>query len=520
MLEILSSAGLDLLFFCLLALGYIGYRKLRSPSLNLRLAIEMKKPYMHEGEYSVTEIWKKVKNTKLDEVYSGLGEWGYLYLIFHKYIVYCMSVLCLLGCGILLVIYSSGSSDVKDSFHFISISHILKNHHFLIVPISFIFGFGVFLYSLCYYVFKHFMSFNTEEIIHPTQDYVVYVKGLQTNFSVEQMDAFVEKVFKSQFGPGLEHVYTIPNYIEGYKHYKELIEYQNKLKYYKILHANENSGLAFVILDSKSQASSIIELGLEKSDIIDTSEWKTKQAACPGELNWENIGSHKSISFIVKLLTNLLFVLTFLIVMTPANFDVVINWILEYIGFGKLIRGVIGIYFPSLLLLLYQQLILPTAIEFLVNSERHARKNRAVFSGLKKYLFYLVFYIFLYPLFGLQFIDFLWFFAQNGTNWQDTFALKVNQTGQFFTIFLIHEAFMKNGWDLMVTGKFFASGAKALFASTKAEKILAYQSDLFMFDLEIAITLNVLIVTCGLCIVYPLILVPSFCFFFLRVFFI
>ena len=56
MLEILSSAGLDLLFFCLLALGYIGYLKLRSPSLNLRLAIEMKKPYMHEGEYSVTEI--------------------------------------------------------------------------------------------------------------------------------------------------------------------------------------------------------------------------------------------------------------------------------------------------------------------------------------------------------------------------------------------------------------------------------------------------------------------------------
>ena len=205
-----------------------------------------------------------------------------------------MSVLCLLGCGILLVIYSSGSSDVKDSFHFISISHILKNHHFLIVPISFIFGFGVFLYSLCYYVFKHFMSFNTEEIIHPTQDYVVDVKGLQTNFSVEQMDAFVEKVFKSQFGPGLEHVYTIrlqvrnADYqkVDGIEYFEEKIEKtQNIIDDYKILHANENSGLAFVILDSKSQASSIIELGLEKSDIIDTSEWKTKQAACPGELN-------------------------------------------------------------------------------------------------------------------------------------------------------------------------------------------------------------------------------------------
>jgi hypothetical protein len=182
-------------------------------------------------------------------------------------------------------------------------------------------------------------------------------------------------------------------------------------------------------------------------------------------------------------------------------------------------EGIVGVYLPSLLLLIYQQVILPEAVEFLVEREKHAYKHDEVSSGLRKYLFYLMFYIFLYPLLGLKFIEFIGIFFESDNNWQEEFAENINATGQFFTIFLVHETFVKNGWDLMVSGKYFKSKARALLATTDAEKLLAYQAEFFKFDLELAISINVFIIACSFSVVYPIILVPALSFFTLRVIF-
>ena len=82
---------------------------------------------------------------------------------------------------------------------------------------------------------------------------------------------------------------------------------------------------------------------------------------------------------------------------------------------------------------------------------------------------------------------------------------------------MINETFIKNGFDLIVAGKYIKAKAKAIIATTDAERALAFQADNFKFDLELAISINALIITCSFAVVYPVILIPAFTFFYLRV---
>lgn len=90
-------------------------------------------------------------------------------------------------------------------------------------------------------------------------------------------------------------------------------------------------------------------------------------------------------------------------ILTPTSFTVYIGEFLEQLGAKPSVGSALSIYLPSLLLLLYQQIILPLAVTFLVKLEKHHNQAEATNSSLRKFLFYLAFYVFLYPLLGLQF---------------------------------------------------------------------------------------------------------------------
>ena len=555
-LEILSAVGIDFLVFLMLLLGFALYRKLRSPAISVSFDIALKKPFLYEGDYSTMEIAKNVVDMRLSKIYSSLGEWGLLYMIFHKFIIYSIGIMCLLGCGVLVPIYLVGEISADTDFHKTGIRHIITDEMLLIAPLLFIFVFSVIIYAFAAAYYKYFMKMNTDDVIHPSHDYVICVKGIDKQCSPKEMDGMIEKVLISQRGYGVVSVYTLPNYAQTYEKYLKLIEYQNKIKFLKLdletkgkrvqilnrnlinvdgigyyekkvlkkqkkveefreKFKNENAGISFVVLENKKLVNEILLTGIGPSDFINTSAWTVKKAPSPGDIIWENYKNSKSSSLIIRIFANLGFIVVFLIILTPTVFETIIDNIFDYFGLD-FIGGLIASYFPTLLLVVYQQLILPLVIEFLVSMEKHSKKHRAISSGLKKYMFYMVFYIFLYPLLGQQFLGFLSLLITDN-EWQDEFAFKINETGQMFTIFLVHQAFMKNGWDLMVAGKYITSKARAIVAATTTEAELAYQSDPFPFDMEFAISLNVLIITCSFCIVYPLILLPSFAFFALRV---
>lgn len=558
--SILTAALFDSILFAGLFCAFLFYRKLRSPVIETDEEIEIRKPYLHEGKYDFLPLAKKVQEMSLYEVYSSLGEWGFIYLTLHKYIIYTFAIMCSLGCSVLLVVYVCGDTHVDDTFHIIGISHIIEQPGYLIAPIVFIFVFTFALYTFAAYYYD--VATHAEcEAINPPQRFCLVITRIPTNFPPEFLNFKILKMLQSKYGSGVLSVYTIPYYQPSYKLFLELEEAQQKLRYYehdfnksgkrpetiskklkkvdaityyekkidklstksaesKIRGLHTNSGRAYILCDTPKLVKEIIDFRVERDAIIKTEDWKFKAASNPADINWQNVGQKKKFGLAFKLLYNGIFLGLFLILLTPTSFNTLIQDFFESVGASEMFEGIVGVYLPSLLLLIYQQVILPEAVEFLVEREKHAYKHDEVSSGLRKYLFYLMFYIFLYPLLGLKFIGFIEIFFESETNWQEEFAESINATGQFFTIFLVHETFVKNGWDLMVTGKYFKSKARALLATTDAEKLLAYQAEFFKFDLELAISINVFIIACSFSVVYPIILVPALSFFTLRVIFI
>ena len=65
---------LDIALFAGLAVGFVIYRKIRSPIINVDFDLEMRRPYINEGEYEVQDLLRRVKNMSLEEVHSAIGE--------------------------------------------------------------------------------------------------------------------------------------------------------------------------------------------------------------------------------------------------------------------------------------------------------------------------------------------------------------------------------------------------------------------------------------------------------------
>lgn len=555
--SIISAILLDSIIFSILFAVFLFYRKIRSPVFDLDSEIELKKPYLNESEYDLLPLLQKAYSMSLTSIYSSLGEWGYLYLTLHKYIIYTFMLYILIAFPVLLVVYTLGSSDVDYDSSKLGISHVINNENYLIAPIIFIFIFTAFLGAFIYYYFSAATEQYPDELSRPQRS-VVKISKIPRNFPPEFINYKIKKLLMARHAKDVKMIYTIPFYEKSYLMYLKLQSLNEDLKglMYKerqtgerpmkltkrlekvdaigyvegkieevkmrILECKEqgiykNSGKAFVFCNSEKRAKQIIELHIGNDEVLKTAEWKFKTSSNPQDIIWQNIGTHSKFSLISKILYNALFIFLFLMILTPSTFNYLIINLVESIGGGTILKGIVGVYLPSLLLLIYQQVILPEAVEFLVSQEKHAYKHDEISSGLRKYLFYLIFYIFLYPLLGLKFIELIKLFFDDSIDWEEEFANSINENGQFFTVLLIHECFIKNAWDLMVTGKYFKAKAREVIATTEEEKALAYQAEDFKFDLELAISLNIFIMVCSFAVVYPLIVVPGLGFFLMRV---
>lgn len=555
--SIISAIFIDSIIFGILFAVFLFYRKIRSPVFETESETFLKKSYINESEYDLIPLAQKIYSMSLTSVYSKIGEWGYLYLTLHKYIIYTFILYCLIAFPVLLVIYSLGSSDVDYDSSKIGISHVITDEDYLIAPIIFIFVFSAFLSAFIYYYYSAATEDHPEELSQPQRS-VVKISKIPMNFPPEFINYKIKKLLMARHTKDVIKIYTIPYYEVSYQKYLKLqslvedlkglqykerqtgerptkliknfekvdaIEYvERKIEELKKLIENskeqgiyKNSGKAFVFCSNEKRAKQIIELHIGNDEVLRTADWKFKTSSNPQDIIWKNIGSRSKFSIISKILYNALFIFLFLMILTPSTFNYLIIGLVESIGGGVILKGIVGVYLPSLLLLVYQQVILPEAVEFLVTQEKHAYKHDEISSGLRKYLFYLIFYIFLYPLLGLKFVELVKLFFDNSIDWEEEFANSINENGQFFTVLLIHECFIKNAWDLMVTGKYFKAKAKEVIATTEEEKALAYQAEDFKFDLELAISLNIFIMVCSFAVVYPLIVVPGLGFFMMRV---
>jgi hypothetical protein len=556
--DILLVIALDFSLFLVLVLIFAIYRKIRSKKVDLAKEITVLHPYMNEAEHSWRVIFSKLKDMDLPEVYSELGEWAFMYLSLHRFFIICLIAMGIPGTLGLLLIYYYGNDEGsdKDSIHLTSISHIIDQPNLLIYPVLFLLYFSLVIYGLGIRFLYNMLYLRTSDHLMKTQNTVVMIRNIfkqhSSNFITEKLHESLEKHFQNS----IQSIYTVPYLVEPYGFYKKVKKSEKKLKllnldfelngektqirkkckkidgisFYeakifkyskKMTESREkfkdyNAGVAFVMLTNSTAAYELIQSGVDPLSELDTSNFECLYAPISHDILWENIGIDRSYALLMKIFLNLVYVLLFLVLITPSAFEEFLIVNLDYLGLKHFLISTLAISLPALVLVIYQLLILPPAVNLLVKNEKHTKKHTKITSSLKKYLFFLLFYTLFFPILQLQLTGVIEMFLHK--DWQAILGTKVKYTGELFFVFIIHQMFLKNGFDLIVASKYFLSAAKALFvANSRAEEQLCFEAEPFEFDFELAVSLNAFAVICGLSVIFPLILVPGVLFFVIRV---
>lgn len=554
--DVLLVVALDLVLFLLLFLAFALYRKLRSKPINVSSEISVMRPYMDEAEHTGYDIGKKVLSMDLDEIYTEMGEWAYMYLSLHRFIL--ISVICLSipSTGLLLIYYYGNNENSSDSIHITSISHVINDPDLLMISVFFMIFYSIIIYGFgLKFLFKMIHSRNDSHLF-TSQDTVVMIRGLPKKYNSEYITEIIKNCIGQHFKLSIRLVYTVPYLIIPYKHFlkqknneKKIkllnhdlelsgeptyikkkckkvdgLAYYEKKRFWNLTKVHEtrkkfkelNAGVAFVVFNNSISASNFLKAGFDYGDKLNAGKWEIMIAPVAHDILWENVGIDRVYAMLVKVFLNLLFILIFLVIITPSAFEQQLQIYLDYTGLTQLVVGTLAISLPSLVLVIYQLVILPPVVTFMVKTEKHMKKHTRVTSSLKKYFFFLIFYTLIFPILGLQFLDVIKLFFDG--DWQFELGTKVGYTGELFFVFMIHQAFIKNGFDLLVASKYLLAMLKVIFlAKSHTEKKLCFEAEPFEFDFELAVSLNAFAITCGLSIIYPIIMIPALLFFSIRV---
>lgn len=554
--DILLVIALDLFLFLVLFGAFALYRKLRSQSVNLSTEISVKQPYMNEAEHSAYEIGKKVLNMELEEIYTEMGEWAYVYLSLHRFILFSMIALAVPGTGLLIIYYYGRSDTSLDTIHVTSISHVINQSDVLIVSVVFMVYFSAVVYGFGFKFLLNILRSRSQSHFFNSQDTVIMVRGIPKKHNSEYITDVMKNCIGEHFKQSIKLVYTVPYLVIPYKHFvkvknneKKLIllnhdlemngestvikkkckkvdglTYYEKKRFWNLTKVEEtrkkflgfNAGVGFIMFTNNVSASNFLKSGFDINHSLISDKWEIMIAPVSHDILWENIGFDRTYALLLKIFLNLTFILIFLVIITPSTFEEQLQIYLDYTGLTQLVVGTLAVSLPGLVLIIYQLIILPPVVNFMVKNEKHIKKHTFVTSSLKKYFFFLLFYTLIFPILGLQFLGVIELFI-NG-NWQFELGTKVNYTGELFFVFMIHQAFLKNGFDLLVASKYILSAFKALLlANSQAEKKLCFEAEPFEFDFELAVSLNAFVITCGLSVIFPIILMPALIFFSIRV---
>ena len=554
--DILLVIAFDLFLFFLLLGAFALYRKLRSQSVHLSTEISVKQPYMNEAEHSGYEIGKKVLSMELEEVYTEMGEWAYMYLSLHRFVLFTMIALAIPGTGLLIVYYYGTSDSSLDTIHITAISHVIHQPDLLTVSVVFMVYFSAVVYGFGFkFLFNMLRSRNQSHFFN-SQDTVVMVRGIPKKHNSNKITETMKNHIGEHFHSSIKLVYTVPYLLIPYKHFLKVknnerklkllnhdlevsgestmikkrckrvdgLTYYEKKRFWNLTKAHEtrtkfgefNAGIGFIMFTNNVSASNFLRAGFETPKGLCTDKWEISIAPVSHDILWENVGFDRTYALLMKIFLNLAFILIFLVIITPSAFEEQLQIYLDYTGLTQLVVGTLAVSLPSLVLIIYQLIILPPVVNFMVKKEKHIKKHTCITSSLKKYFFFLLFYTLIFPILGLQFLGVVELFITG--NWQFELGTKVNYTGELFFVFMIHQAFLKNGFDLLVASKFILSAFKALlFANSRAEKKLCFEAEPFEFDFELAVSLNAFVITCGLSVIFPIILAPALIFFSIRV---
>lgn len=223
-----------------------------------------------------------------------------------------------------------------------------------------------------------------------------YVADLNLNYAQEKLEHFKEYLTshgsREQVRTGIltkvDAIYYYETLVEKYKE-----EYKENLKDKK----KGNSGFAYVTFRTADKAEKAKRYILSRKE-----KWIVKKAPAPEDIKWENMGEDFEIVKKQRILLTIFFIVLFFILATPAGFLYLVDEALASFNGEEFVHGLFGNYFPTIILLFYQAVIMNYSVKYIVSKEQRTNNSVETTSRLIKYMLFMGFYVFLLQALGTQ----------------------------------------------------------------------------------------------------------------------
>lgn len=553
------TAVIDAVIFTILLIIFLATRKSRSRPPE-GLAPEHSTVLSEHGTSFIQALKSALREPHSSKI-AMLGKETWAYLQVHKIIAFILISLTIFGWAPLIAVYITGSESVDTDVEQTSFAHVYGDDDLLAAPMVFLFLFSI-IYSVALVIMaKKFLANavqQPEDERHIAANILMAV-GLPKDLNSIEQSPLIFSLLKAELSE-VTSVYIVPNYAPAYrtsllikeakaalalakerepltgkpemvrpklcaKKVKAEIFYTAKIEELEAQQIREldggrhlSSGQAFIEFSSV-QAAEKAQQGFHKMpwqpNDFNIAKWKVTHAPSLSELNWHNLDANLTKIKVTRIVYQILFVFLFLIFLTPAA-------VLAYIGslasfLGEWVIGFIGEYLPTIIIVLLHSVLLPWCIKFLVKKEMHYTKSAEILSATFKYFIFMLFYVFIIPLLGLQFIQII-SSVVSGENedWASLFATRLVKSSRFFTVLMIHAVFLGSGFDIVALGKVIVVAIKKKRALTDTERKQIYEADEFDIPRNYALSVVYTIIAMTFSISFPIMSTLALAFFSLR----
>ena len=541
----LEAVLIDLSIFAIIIIIFFKFKKYRG-----NLDPNIKYPvFLHESSLKLKELILKIYNTDLDEIKQVCGDESHHYLYLNKILAIFISGICTYSIIILLPVYDAGSRDSKD-MHNIGFYNIIDEEKLLVAPML------IFLINIVasYYLLKLYVAESQNGNSYSTKNKnAARIINLPKEMTQEKL---TENIYQC-LGTEQIVVYVVPQLFQAMIYQRKLEKAQEELLHYldfeKTYHKRDTfrkticcgekiDGIDYwegkvqrnkKKLEREFEKSKTINSGvciISIPGIIELRKIREKirpvfsraivtSIVNPEDLNWENIAVDKHESKNSRIWLTVLFFFLFVIILTPVTFLDTVYSILEGLGFSQALIGFLSIYAPEIILLIYQLLIVPYSVEYLVKKEKIISKSEEVISGIRKFILFYMFNMLLVPALGMQTVEIIDEALDTSSfdGWSKSMVMRINDTSIWFMTLIVTQTFIINGKDLLQPIRLIEVRYRSFRAISEREKYKAFLPEKMKYSVNYALLISFFAVVMVYSVSYPLILLFGSMYLWIRV---
>lgn len=506
--------------------------------------------FINENSLKLKAQLLKIYSTSLLEIRENCGEESHHYLYLTKILAIFITVLCPIANLILLPVYHSGKQN-SDGMLKLSLGNIIDNEVKLSAPFLIFLLFIAGSYYIVYIFIKETLKSSRVNNINYS---FIRIVNLPTEMTQNQAKEEISKLMNV----GVDDVYAVPALSKALKYHKRLnkandeyLHYLDvekfkgkremiKVKYFgrekmdaiqywdiKMIEYKDKLEKEYLRTRKRYSGVCIVKVGVKYDyDELKKKVSKNKNYALvtsmivADDLNWRHISHDENAARAKHVSGTILFFVIFLILFTPTAF---LNYFLKTltdIGISSAVTGLLAVYLPDVLLLLYQLLLVPKAVEYLVHSESHYSKSAEIISAMRKFILFFLFTMLFLPAIGLSVFSILQLAIHSDfSSFSENIADRMLNSSFWFVAVILTQAFIANPFDLVELAKVIEHKYKAIRAVSERETYKAYTPFLFEFPLEYAKLMTCFAIILAFSIAYPLILIFGSVYLWTRVFF-